>query len=134
VFAFSGILNRPPGQKRDPAFLEYAVSLATGEGKKRVCFIPTATGDSPSAIEAVTEVFAGRGDVGLSVLTLFTQPSVPDVEALPAGYATEDGVGLHYIGTELHEAVAMRGDAQAWWVEPSPGGGYHDKPIPPRRL
>ena len=47
-------------------------------GKKRVCFIPTATGDSPSAIEAVTEVFAGRGDVDFSVLTLFTQPSVPD--------------------------------------------------------
>jgi peptidase E len=53
---------------------------------------------------------------------------------LPAGYATEDGVGLHYIGTELHEAVAMRHGAQAWWVEPSPEGGYHDEPIPPRRL
>jgi len=53
---------------------------------------------------------------------------------LPAGYATEDGVGLHYIGTELHEAVAMRDGAQAWWVEPSPDGGYHDEPIPPRRL
>jgi hypothetical protein len=53
---------------------------------------------------------------------------------LPAGYATEDGVGLHYIGTELHEAVAMVDGARAWWVEPSPGGGYRDRPIPPRRL
>ena len=53
---------------------------------------------------------------------------------LPAGYATEDGVGLHYIGIELHEAVAMRDGAQAWWVEPAPDGGYHDEPIPPRRL
>ena len=53
---------------------------------------------------------------------------------LPAGYATEDGVGLHYIGTELHEAVAMRDGAQAWWVEPSTDGGYHDEPITPRRL
>ena len=53
---------------------------------------------------------------------------------LPAGYATEDGVGLHYIGTELQEAVAMRDGARAWWVEPSPGGGYHVKPIPARRL
>ena len=44
------------------------------------------------------------------------------------------GVGLHYIGTELHEAVAMRDGSQAWWVEPSPGGGYHEEPIPPRRL
>ena len=81
VFAFSGILNRLPGEKRDPAFLEYAVSLAADDGKKRVCFIPTAAGDSPSAIEAVTEVFAGRGDVDFSVLTLFTKPSVPDVGA-----------------------------------------------------
>ena len=53
---------------------------------------------------------------------------------LPAGYATEDGVGLHYVGTELHEAVAMRDGARAWWVEPSPGGGYHDEPISPRML
>jgi peptidase E len=236
VFAFSGVLNRPPGEKRDPAFLEYAVSLAGGGGgKKRVCFIPTAAGDSPSAIDAVTEVFAGRPDVAFSVLTLFTQPSVPDVGAhlmaqdvllvgggsvvnlmavwrahglapvmrecwesgvvlagwsagslcwhrggptdsfgdslavftdslgllpysngvhdslddqprrrvyrqyvasgdLPAGYATEDGVGLHYVGTELHESVAMRDGALAWWVEPSPGGGYHDEPIRPHRL
>ena len=81
MFAFSGVLNRPPGEKRDPAFLEYAVDLAAGDGKKRVCFIPTATGDSPSAIEAVAEVFVGHQDVDFSVLTLFTQPSVPDVEA-----------------------------------------------------
>jgi peptidase E len=81
VFAFSGILNRPPGQKPDPTFLEYAVSLAADDGKKRVCFIPTATGDSPSAIEAVTDVFVGREDVEFSVLKLFTQPSVPDIQA-----------------------------------------------------
>src|SRR5215469_1249994 len=47
---------------------------------------------------------------------------------LPAGYATEDGVGPHYIGTELHEAVAMRDGARAWWVQPSPGGDYSDEP------
>jgi peptidase E len=235
VFAFSGVLNRSPGEKRDPALLDYAVSLAPGGVKKRVCFIPTATGESPSAIAAVTEVFAGREEVDFSVLTLFAQPSVPDIEAhltaqdvllvgggsvvnlmavwrahgldpvlrecweagvvlagwsagslcwhrggptdsfgdslavfsdglgflpysngvhdslddqprrrvyresvakgeLTAGYATEDGVGLHYIDTGLHEAVAMRDGARAWWVEPSPDGGYHDKAIAPRRL
>jgi peptidase E len=211
------------------------VSLAAGGGRKRVCFIPTATGDSPVAIEAVTEVFAGRADVDFSVLTLFTQPSVRDIRAhlmaqdvllvgggsvvnlmavwrahglapvmrecweagvvlagwsagslcwhhggptdsfsdtlavfadglgllpysngvhdslddqprrrvyreyvasgkLPAGYATEDGVGLHYVGTDLHEAIAMVDGARAWWVEPAPGGGYRDTPIPPRLL
>jgi hypothetical protein len=30
MFAFSGALNRAPGEKRDPALLEYAVSLAAG--------------------------------------------------------------------------------------------------------
>ena len=34
VFAFSGVLNRPPGAQRDPAFLEYAVTLAPGGGNK----------------------------------------------------------------------------------------------------
>lgn len=235
IFAFSGVLNRPPGEKSDPTFLEYAVSLAADDGKKRVCFIPTASGDSASSVNAVTEVFAGREDVDFSVLTLFTQPSVADVRAhllaqdvllvgggsvvnlmaiwrahglapvmrecweagvvlagwsagslcwhyggptdsfgdslaaftdglgflpysngvhdalgdqprrrvyrdyvakgvLPTGYATEDGVGLHYIGTELHEAVAMVDDAQAWRVEPSAESGYRDEPIRPRRL
>jgi peptidase E len=235
VFAFSGVLNRPPGEKRDPALLEYAVSLAPRDGRKKVCFIPTATGDAPYAIEAVAEVFAGREEIDFSVLTLFIQPSVPDAGAhllaqdvllvgggsvvnlmavwrahglapvmrdcweagvvlagwsagslcwhrggptdsfgdslavfadglgllpcsngvhdlledqprrrvyrecvasgeLPAGYATEDGVGLHYIGTELHEAVSMQDGARAWWVEPSADGGYHDEPISARRL
>jgi peptidase E len=48
---------------------------------RRVCFVPTATGDSPVAIEAVTDVFTGRVDVEFSVLKLFTQPNVPDVRA-----------------------------------------------------
>ena len=70
MFAFSGILDIPPGEKGNPAFLEYAVSLAAGDGKKRVCSIPTATGDSPSAIDAVGEAFAGQQDVAFSVLTV----------------------------------------------------------------
>jgi hypothetical protein len=59
VFAFSGIVDLPPGAKGDPAFLNYAVSLTPGDGRKRVCFIPTATGDSPFVIDVVSEVFAG---------------------------------------------------------------------------
>ena len=41
---------------------------------------------------------------------------------LPAGYATDDGVGLHYIGTTLHEAVTIREGSQAWYVEPDGNG------------
>jgi peptidase E len=36
---------------------------------------------------------------------------------LPMSYATDDGVGLHYAGTELVEAVADRPDAAAYRIE-----------------
>ena len=36
---------------------------------------------------------------------------------LPPGYASEDGVGLHYVGTELREAVTVVPGAAAWWVD-----------------
>ena len=36
---------------------------------------------------------------------------------LPAGYASQDGVGLHYIDQALHEAVTLRPGSHAWWVE-----------------
>ena len=48
---------------------------------------------------------------------------------LPPGYASEDGVGLHYVGTELHEAVTVRPEAAAWEVD---RGG--DRRIPARLL
>jgi peptidase E len=35
---------------------------------------------------------------------------------LPAGYAAEDGVGLHFRGTELAEAVSSRADGRAFRV------------------
>jgi peptidase E len=38
-------------------------------------------------------------------------------DTLPPGYASEDGVGLHYVGTDFHEAVTVRPDAAAWWVD-----------------
>ena len=38
--------------------------------------------------------------------------------ALPGGYATEDGVGLHYVGSALHEAVSVVAGKRAWRVEP----------------
>ncbi|MFI7615478.1 Type 1 glutamine amidotransferase-like domain-containing protein [Nonomuraea terrae] len=36
---------------------------------------------------------------------------------LPAGYATEDGVALHYVGTRLHDVVSVLPDRNAWFVE-----------------
>ena len=53
---------------------------------------------------------------------------------LAAGYATEDGVGLHYVGTALHEAVSIRPGKHAWRVDAAPGGGYREEPIEPRLI
>lgn len=215
--------------------MEHAVSLSPGVGLKRVCYIPTAVGDSPRHIEGNMTAFEPLPQVELSVLKLFTQPSVPDVRehllgqdvvlveggsvvnliavwrahglpkilrecweagvvlagasagslcwhlggptdsfgdaldpftdglgflpysngvhddftdqprretyrrmvarrALPAGYATEDGVGLHYVDTDLHEAVSIRSDALAWWVEPGGDDAVVEKPIHPRQI
>jgi peptidase E len=36
---------------------------------------------------------------------------------LADGYATDDGVGLHYLGTDLHEVVSDRANANAYRVE-----------------
>jgi peptidase E len=50
----------------------------------------------------------------------------------PAGYASEDGVGLHYLGTELAEAVRIVPAKRAWRVEPDGDGGWREQEIPPR--
>jgi peptidase E len=53
---------------------------------------------------------------------------------LPPGYAIEDGVGLHYIGTELAEAVTVRPDARAWRVRPDGAGGWTERPVAARPI
>jgi peptidase E len=235
IFAYSGVLGPQPGERTSVALIDHAIGLSRPDGPARVCYLPTATGDAQAAVEGQTARFADRGDVTLTVLKLFTQPSVPDMRehllaqdvilveggsvvnlmavwrahglpdvlrecweagvvltgtsagslcwhlggptdsfrdaldpftgglgfvpysngvhddladqprraiyrqmvadgALPAGYATEDGVGLHYIGTGLHEAVTIRAGARAWRVEPAAGGGYAEEPISPRPI
>jgi peptidase E len=55
-------------------------------------------------------------------------------EQLAAGYATEDGVGLHYTGTELHEAISILPGKRAWRVDPDGTGGYTEQAIIPRQI
>ena len=43
--------------------------------------MPTGVGDSAEAVNFYLSVFAGRADIDLTILKLFTQPSVPDVRA-----------------------------------------------------
>lgn len=54
---------------------------------------------------------------------------------LPAGYATDDGVGLVYRDTDLVEAVSeLDTDAAAYHVEPAPDGTARETRIEPRHL
>jgi peptidase E len=235
VFACSGMLRSADDELSNQHLVDYALSLAGVESPK-VCFVPTAVGDAAAVVASKRRDFAERRpDVEFSVLTLFTQPSVPDVRRhlldqdvlfveggsvvnlmavwrahglddvmrecwqngvvlsgvsagslcwhqggptdsfrdaldpfsdglgflpwsngvhddfadqprrttyrrlvaeghLPAGYASEDGVGLHYVGTDLREAVAVRRGSQAWWVEPDGDGGHVERAVPTRYL
>jgi peptidase E len=53
---------------------------------------------------------------------------------LPAGHATDDGVGLVYRGTDLVEAVADRPGAAAYQVERGDDGAAVETRVEPRRL
>ena len=52
---------------------------------------------------------------------------------LPAGHAADDGVGLHFAGTELVEAVTARPDASAYRLQAHDGEATEER-IAPRRL
>ncbi|WP_344829584.1 peptidase E [Actinocorallia longicatena] len=53
---------------------------------------------------------------------------------LPTGYAADEGVALHYVGTEFVQAVTYRPGAMAWKVEADGSGGAKETPIEPRQL
>lgn len=236
IFGFSGMLRKDSDRRSGFDLASYPLRLARRQQGQRLCYVPTAVGDSQSAIDAMTTAFAEhRPDVEFSVLRLFTQPSVSDVRGhlldqdvilveggsvanlaavwhvhglpkilrecweagvvlsgrsagslcwhiggptdsfsdaldpftdglkflpfsngvhddftdqprrhayrsmiaagvLPGGYASEDGVGLHYVGTSLHEAVTVREGARAWSVEKAGDADYVERPIQPRLL
>jgi peptidase E len=53
---------------------------------------------------------------------------------LPRSYATDDGTGLHYVGTELREAVSEVPGRSAWQVDPDGAGGSVEVALPTRLL
>ncbi|MHB1613584.1 MAG: Type 1 glutamine amidotransferase-like domain-containing protein [Actinomycetes bacterium] len=55
-------------------------------------------------------------------------------QTLPLSFATDDGVGLHYVGTELAEVVSDRPEAYAWRVERTPDGQVVETRLDPRLL
>jgi peptidase E len=53
---------------------------------------------------------------------------------LPRSYATDDGAGLHYVGTELREAVAELPGRTGYRIEPDGSGGVTEVALPTRLL
>ena len=53
---------------------------------------------------------------------------------LPPGYATDDGVGLRYRGTELHDVLTERDGARAYRVEPDVDRTARETPLTPRLI
>jgi peptidase E len=53
---------------------------------------------------------------------------------LPLTFATDDGVGLHYVGTELAEAVSDLPGKSAWRIESDGAGGVTETGLPTRLL
>jgi len=54
--------------------------------------------------------------------------------ALPAGWASDDGVGLHFRGAQFAGAVSDRADAYAWRVDSAADGALRETRVEPRRL
>jgi len=54
-------------------------------------------------------------------------------EGLPAGYAADDGVGLHFVGRKFMGAVSSRPDARGYRVA-SRAGVVAEEPLPTRFL
>ena len=69
IFAFSGILKPVAGGPDSFALIEYALTLARATQPVRLCYLPTAIGDLPEAVDFYTAAFSGRDDVDLSVLS-----------------------------------------------------------------
>ncbi|HVB42157.1 MAG TPA: peptidase E [Streptosporangiaceae bacterium] len=53
---------------------------------------------------------------------------------LPDGYATDDGAGLVFLGTTLHEAICVHENARAYSITRTPDGQAVETPLPTRFL
>jgi len=62
--------------RRGP-LIDHALRL-TDKPRPRICYVGTASGDSPYGIAAFYGAFAGCDDALVSHLSLFTMPNVPD--------------------------------------------------------
>jgi peptidase E len=55
-------------------------------------------------------------------------------EGFPAGYAADDAAGLHFVGTELSEAISAREGSGVYAVRAGDDGSVVETPVPCRLL
>jgi peptidase E len=72
--------GRGPYTWRRSPLIDHALAL-TGKDRPRLCYLPTATGDSPFGVSAFYGAFAGASDAVVSHLVLFPMPNVADPAA-----------------------------------------------------
>ena len=60
IFAFSGMLTSERDTRTNFDLTRFALGLAGKEAGQRVCYLPTAVGDSPAAVKAKTDEFAAN--------------------------------------------------------------------------
>jgi len=53
---------------------------------------------------------------------------------LPSGYAADNTVALHYVGTQFVQAVGYRDGGAGYLLEPDGGEGVKEQRLPPRLL
>lgn len=134
-----------PGSTLD----DYVLGLS-GQDHPKVLYLPTPVADDDTSIVSFYDRFARRA--GATHLKLFGAPDAsrwrPLVQeeelrrpryrelvaaGFPAGYAAEDGVGLHFEGTALKEAVTDVDGRKAYRVEVA-GGAVRETELSVRLL
>jgi len=118
-------------------------------GERRASSDATARAFGASARNITCSVFSSRLPVtnGLALLPYSNTPHYDSEPGrrplyqklvgdgvLPGGWATDDGVGLHFRGTELVEAVADRPAASAWQVRRGDDGTAVETAVETRLL
>jgi peptidase E len=120
-----GILR--PDSKLEGLLLELAVV-----SRPRICFLPTAGGESPEQIQCFYDAFGPElrelgGGLGLLAGSFCphydgeperrpTYTRLVRDSVLPPGYAADDYTAFHFEGTELREVVRQRDGAHGYRV------------------
>jgi peptidase E len=117
-----------PAQTR--ALMRHVLAL-TGKDRPRVMHVPTATGDSADGMRDGLGFLAGSACPHYGGEAL-RRPRYSELveEGFPEGIAADDGVGLHYLGTELREVVTCRPGAAAYRVMRAGEERLEARPIP----